>query len=408
MGPHGEKEASYFTVREIWSPVQIEWAQLPGDFSGALPVENRYYETPLNECSFAWKLVNFSTPFSEQAESSTRVEGRLAGPNVGPGEQGILQLPLPANWRESGALELSAFSRTGVELMKWSWPIDVAKSSTAESGAVKQTDGKPFEVTAGKTVWRFSPASGQLVGCSVAGTELGFGRGPVLYAGTLENALEFSNDWKAEAKSEGDSVVVESKNINDGSHFRWTVSPDGSAALDYEFAAIENALAYCAVGFDLEESNVASKRWLGAGPHRIWGNRLKGPQFGLWEDEYNDNITGVNWGKPEFKGIFGRVDWMEIGLKSGSSLLVDADSRASLGILRPKNADETRNEKNGVGPVHAWWHYPESGGLHLFHKLPGVGTKFANAEALGPQGEPKKLTGTLSGRIVFRAKGQSE
>lgn len=402
VGPNGEKEASYFTVREIWSPVQIEMKKLPEDFNGEILVENRYLETALNECSFGWKLLDCTGPLSETAKRSLRSEGRLDGPSIAPGEKGTLKLPLPGDWKKSSALELTAFSRTGVELMEWSWQVGATKAPAQASGEVKQADGNPYEITTNNTVWSFSPENGQLIGCSVSGKETGLANGPLRYAGTLEKALEFPSDWKANASRQGDSIVVDSKNAADGSTFRWTVSPDGSATLDYEFAAIDDALAYCAVGFDLDDSDVASKRWLGAGPHRIWSNRLKGPQFGLWETEYNDHVTGLNWGVPEFKGIFGNVEWMRLDLKSGSTLLVDTDSPTSLGVLRPKNADETRNEKNGVGPVRAWWHYPESGGLHLFHKLPGVGTKFANAENLGPQSEPKKVSGPITGRVVFQ------
>lgn len=407
VGPHGEKEASYFSVREIWCPVQIDLDQLPADFSGELPIENRYYETPLDQCSFEWKLSDCSGPFADTADCTVRAEGKLGGPAVAPGSKGTLKLPLPGDWQQGSLLELTAFDRTGMELMKWSWQIDAANESTTPDGdpkpaEVKQDGQNPYRVTVGETVWDFSPDSGQLIGCSVSGVETGLGNGPVLYAGTLEKALEFSDDWKSAVSRQGDSVIVSSKNSADGSSFTWTVSPDGSARLNYEFASISDAVAYCAVGFDLDESSVAGKRWLGAGPHRIWGNRLKGPQFGLWENDYNDNSTGVHWGKPEFKGIFSDVDWMRLDMKSDRALLIDTNSGASVGVLRPRNADDTRNVRNGVGPVNAWWHYPEAGGLHLFHKLPGVGTKFATAERMGPQGQPETLSGQLSGRVVFQ------
>src|ERR1035441_5137193 len=41
MGPYREKEASYYTIKQIWSPVQLPSA-LPMDFAGTLPVENHY------------------------------------------------------------------------------------------------------------------------------------------------------------------------------------------------------------------------------------------------------------------------------------------------------------------------------------------------------------------------------
>jgi hypothetical protein len=372
VGPNGEKEASYFTVRQIWSPVQIDIDKIAADFRGELPIENRYYETPLSECSFKWRLLDSSEPFSKDATLSVQAEGQLDGPPIAPGQAGTLTVPLPENWPESSVLELTAFGRTGVELMKWSWQIGSAPHSTEKiKDEISQSEQNPFEITAADTTWTFSPEDGRLIGCTEAGVEIGLGRGPVLYAGTIENTLAFPDDWQASVKRQDTSVIVESRNAADNSTFSWTITPDGSAALACNFAAIDDELAYCAVGFDLNESNVTSKRWLGVGPHRIWGNRLKGPQFGLWENEYNDHITGVNWGKPEFKGIFGGVDWMRLDLKSGYSLLIDTETDSSVGVLRPKNADKTRNIKNGVGPVHAWWHYPEDGDLQLFSQTSG-------------------------------------
>jgi hypothetical protein len=68
VGPNGEKEASYYTVREIWSPVQIPFEKLPAGFNGTFPVENRYDFTPLSKCSFQWRLLGFSGPRSATTE----------------------------------------------------------------------------------------------------------------------------------------------------------------------------------------------------------------------------------------------------------------------------------------------------------------------------------------------------
>ncbi|MEO0797140.1 MAG: glycoside hydrolase family 2 TIM barrel-domain containing protein [Verrucomicrobiota bacterium] len=400
VGPHGEKEASYFTIREIWSPIQIGQGSLPDDFDGTFPIDNQYYETNLSDRSFEWRLLDLSGPFADEAIVTTRAEGSVEGPDVAPGESGSIAIPLPTDWHQSSALELRALGRDGTEIMKWVWQIPIELEVEAESRGLQYSSEHPLEIKVGGVSWSFSLETGRLLSSSIGGQPTGFGDGPTIYAGDLEKVFETADDWTVDVSKSDDSVVIESRN-DDGSRFSWTISDEGSVALDYRFTPIDQALVYCAVGFDLPEDQVVGKRWLGQGPHRIWGNRLKGPQFGLWENAYNDHITGVNWGEPEFKGIFGQVDWMQLALASGASLLVDTDPGTSVGVLHPSNAEGPRNEHSYASPVHAWWYYPEGGGLFFFHKLPGTGTKFANAHELGPQGSPSKLSDRITGRVVF-------
>ena len=37
LGPYREKEASFFTIREIWSPVFVHLISLPENFNGRIP-----------------------------------------------------------------------------------------------------------------------------------------------------------------------------------------------------------------------------------------------------------------------------------------------------------------------------------------------------------------------------------
>lgn len=402
VGPHGEKEASFFTIREIWSPIQIPMKSLSADFNGTLPVENEYYFTNLDECRFDWSLSRFSAPMSSLARTTVVDSGSLQGVSLAPGKAGKLKLPLPRDWRSADALELVASDKDGREVMKWSWPIskDDRVGGNA-AGTLAQARGNPFDVSLGNKRWVFSPATGQLIESTIAGKDAGLGKGPVLYAETEDGVVEVSREWTATAKKKGGSILIESKSSDGRSSFTWTVSRDGTLALDYSYAPIDEELVYCAVGFDLEEDVVARKRWAGKGPYRVWGNRMKGPQFGLWENEYNDFLAGQDWGAPEFKGVFDGVDWMRIDLKSGVSLVLDTAVESAVGVLRPRNADGPLDKNSQFGPVRAWWYYPKEGGLYVFHKIPAVGSKFANANQSGPQGEPSKLQGRIQGWLSF-------
>jgi hypothetical protein len=398
VGPYGEKEGSYFTIREIWSPVQVQLEDLPAGFDGTLPVENRYQETSLDQCTFRWRLVNCSDPWADNAKTWTRDEGAMKGPPVAPGTSGSLRISLPPDWKACDLLELTAVGRNGTEILSWAWPID-REVTLRDNPAVapEQLPGRPFEVRLGDMHWSFSPETGRLLGCTRMGADCGLGNGPVLYAGTKESTLAFSGEWKPNVLKTRNSVVVASKDGN-GSWFRWTLSPGGTVSLEYGFAGITQEVAYCAVGFGLPEEEVASKQWLGDGPYRVWANRLQGPRYGLWENDYNNGITGVNWVYPEFKGVFGNVDWMRINLKSGTSILLVPEPGSDVGVLNPKNAEGGKP----ASPRSATWQYPDKGGLFLFHKVPAVGTKFKEAAALGPQSRLQTMDGPVQGTVVFR------
>ena len=66
VGPYREKEASYYTVKALWSPVQIT-APNPATFTGSLAVENRFDFTNLNQCTFHWDLGWFPDPADSTA-----------------------------------------------------------------------------------------------------------------------------------------------------------------------------------------------------------------------------------------------------------------------------------------------------------------------------------------------------
>jgi hypothetical protein len=405
VGPRREREASYFTIREIWSPVQIPLRKIPSGFDGTLPVENDYFFTTLDRCRLEWQLVRYGNSQADNTNAAVFAEGSISLPAIDPGGKGSVRLPLPEDWQANDALVLKATGSDGKELMQWSWPLrsDVAEvlAASAKSG-LEQTG--PMVFSAGDVDWSFDPATGRLLRCAVNGKETGLGNGPVLYAGTKIGALKHTGAWTVETSRVEDTFVISSRQSGSGSKFSWTLHADGRAELDFAFAPMDEELTYCAVGFDLPEENVAAKRWMGAGPYRIWANRRQGPQFGLWENNYNDTIPGHTWDYPAFKGVFGDVDWMALNLESGSSLLIQPEGLADVGVLRPSNVkdlgDKTRDSNRG--PRTATWDYPEFGGLFLFHKVPAVGTKFRAAAGMGPQSQPEQLPGPINGRVTFR------
>ena len=77
VGPHHEKEGSFYTVKEIWSPVQIMNERIGKDFDGNFVVENRYDFTSLNACTFKWEQVSFPSVFNAGDDVSVIRSGSL-------------------------------------------------------------------------------------------------------------------------------------------------------------------------------------------------------------------------------------------------------------------------------------------------------------------------------------------
>ena len=118
VGPYREREGSFYTIKELWSPIQVTRTT-----NGQLRVENHYGFTDAHQCRFTWQLRRFPRPF--EARSACRVveEGGLSAPGIPPGGTGVLQAGLPARGKEADAFALRVSDPNGRELWTWVWPL---------------------------------------------------------------------------------------------------------------------------------------------------------------------------------------------------------------------------------------------------------------------------------------------
>lgn len=132
LGPNLEREGSFYTIRDLWSPVQIEAPTLDKNFDGTLSLKNHYAFTSLGACRFTWRLQRFS----DDAKAVILAEGAADSPSIGPAMAGKLPLSLPNNWAEADALALTAIDPAGAELWTWVWPTPaLAKRLAAHPSA---------------------------------------------------------------------------------------------------------------------------------------------------------------------------------------------------------------------------------------------------------------------------------
>ncbi|MEX2399764.1 MAG: glycoside hydrolase family 2 TIM barrel-domain containing protein, partial [Rhodothermales bacterium] len=378
VGPYREKEASFFTIKEVWSPVSIDEPALTPSFDGRLVVENRYHFTDVSDVTFAWELVEFPGPADGATGHHVMEAGRMMGPDLAPGTQGYLELDLPASWYFHDALFLTATDPHGREIMRWTWmirsPVDMASRWTAastdsvivaplSSGVLLRSGGVEAEIDG---------ATGLLRTLRRDGVDMPLADGPRL---TSENG-ELSG---LTTGARGRARYAEARFEGSMQHVTWTMLPGGWLELSYRYLE-GGAHDQLGASFDFPEEEVESIRWLGQGPYRVWKNRMRGMHFDVWEKAYNDAVTGLRWQYPEFKGHHAHLYWAVLETHSGPLTVVSGTQDLFLRLFTPSD---------GVDPRHTAVTFPD-GDLSFMNAIPPIGTKFHPADELGPQGAPNR------------------
>jgi len=329
LGPFREKEGSFFTIKDVWSPVQlVSGSWLPKTFDGSLIVENGYSFTNLNQCRFSAVLKKFDF-LGDDVKTRTL---DIPSPDVAPGLTGHLCIPVPEDFAEWDALSISAFGLDGKELYTWT-----------------------------KTIGNASEFASALLSEDAGACEALMNEGKLVGLKSGDDILPLSNCRYA-MEDVGKAEKIEVINRQDG----WV-----------EVSYLFNGTAKCnnvGVTFDFPEDKVRCMRWLGGGPYRVWKNRIRGAEFGLWEKAYNDTMTGESWDYPEFKGYHSRMFAADIDTDYGILRIVFATDDLYLHILTPKSGNA-----NTVGL------FPE-GQISILNVISPVGTKFSDRTDSGPQG----------------------
>jgi hypothetical protein len=184
VGPYRQKEASFYTIKEIWSPIYIDLETLPEDFDGTLRIWNRYDFTNLRDCIFEVKLADFPSPKDKAAGHKTFFQRTFPGPDIEPHGDGLLRLDLPPAWRTADVLYLTAYGPGRQELWTWSWGTEGLKQSVGKGVVLlrdatelvaAQEAAKEIRLTAGNLALVWDRRSTWVTRVTVAGQEIGFG-----------------------------------------------------------------------------------------------------------------------------------------------------------------------------------------------------------------------------------------
>lgn len=393
VGPHREKEGSYFTIKELWSPVYIDKRSISKSFNGKIAIENRYLYTNLSQCRFEWKL--FSFPKAGEATTIQKLvqKGTAKAPPLAPGEKGLLTITLPANTK-ADALYLTAYGPKGDTVCTWSWaliePEEIIQSLrlVTKTGSVTATqEGQSLAVICDGITYRFDTATGFLQKVFNGKKDISFGNGPSL-AGVKLTLRQFRN------YRQGDAYVVEPSYADNRFNVKWVFQTGKLPKLEYSYSQ-RGPADFLGITFTFPEEKINGMKWMGRGPYRVWKNRLKGQQFGVWEKAYNNTITGESWNYPEFKGWHSDLYWMKLQNKESDFIVYTDRQNIFLEMLKPQKPKGAGNE-NTSPP------FPD-GNIGFMHAISAIGTKFQPAESMGPQSQKNMQMNytPLNGALYF-------
>lgn len=407
VGPHHEREGSFYTVKQIWSPVQVMNTSLPDNFDGTFNIENRYDFTNLKDCKFKWVLKSLKT------EEKILNQGEVNGTDIAPHSAGTLKINLPQNWRNADALYLTAYGKDNEELWTWDW--DWKQSSEYYPFAYKggklttQDNDKTLQASAGNTTLTFDKSTGLLSSVQQNGKSIAFEKGPRFIAARrgdrsmdvyynhddneARSKERIYDDISGESKltsfnfkSYTDSIVVTADYFGNMRQAKWIIQSNGNIQLDYAYQ-YDGTVELMGIMFEYPENQVVSKRWLGEGPYRVWQNRIHGTNFGIWENDYNDPIPGETFIYPEFKGYFNNWKWLSLKTTEGTINIGNVSGSKYLGVYTPRDGRDA-----------LLYTIPQSG-IAMLEVIPAVRNKVNSTDLVGPSSQAQWSEGLHRGSI---------
>lgn len=378
LGPFHEKEGSYYTIKEVWSPIYFQHKEITPAFEGFFILENRYHYTNTKDCGFSWELVK--NPPLHTKMAPVKIQGTAESPTILPGEKDTFKIDLPNDWDEFDFLYITAINPQGDKIFTWSWPIkrpkDITTSLVGFEGKGKLSVAKKdtrLIVNTGDLEVSFDTITGMLAGVKQSGKNISFTNGPVLCEGESTFTELTYTDLT-------DSIIVNAHFDKESVYktLQWTVYPSGWLKLEVVYSPTVERHDLMGITFSYPEENVKSIDWMGDGLYRVWKNRMRGNKLGVWHKEYNNTITGqTEYVYPEFKGFHSRMYWLTINTTERPFTVITPDEDLFFCMYTPGAPNDPYN----TAPK-----FP-AGDISFLQGITPMGTKCLQTYRMGPMSE---------------------
>lgn len=397
VGPHREREASWYTIRDVWSPLQIAPVAVRPQWDKTIRIDNGQLFSSLDEVKMRYEVLSLPLP-DETAERSIMEQGELQLPDAAPGERVKVEIPIQTG--RGDVLRLTALRADGDTMNVWTWPMKYADEywqAHRPLAGKQSTDGQAS--VSGTTLLSasgiqavFDPQTGLLAHLYNNGREIPFNNGPVPVG--MKMKLK-----KVTSRMEGNDALLVMHYTGAADSIVWRMTADGLLGMDavildrkdggrYEGEFFDREVRNLGFSFSYPESAVKGMRWLGRGPYRVWRNRQRGTLHDIWQKDYNNTVTGQPEADgrlvyPEFKGYHANLYWAEM-LSDTAPMTVGTETDGL--YYRVFTPEEPRERNNGE---HTMQPFPE-GDLSFLLEIPGI-KSYKPIEQLGPQAQPSHI-----------------
>jgi len=397
VGPWREKEGSFYTVREVWAPIQFKPLYITPSFNGDFMISNTYLFTNLNKCTMKYRLYSVSSPLKGN-EQVLLSEGVVNLPSLKPGETGTAHMNLPTGFFQGDVLELEAYDKYGKTICDWTWPVKYTKeyfetqrsrAITADK-AVVQKNKEEIVLSAGEISIVFNNEDGSLTEVKRGVQTIPLNNGPIPVGMKVRYQEGYTrmdgNDALFVAKYQGaiDSIV-------------WRMTGDGLLGMDavilnsrtgkkFGEAFFDKEVYNFGLSFSFPEKEVKSMRWMGRGPYRVWKNRIKGTNYGLWQKDYNNTVTGESFENliyPEFKGYHANLYWATLESDNVPFTVYSESDGLYFRVFTPEEPVHRRNGENTM------WEFP-TGDISFLYDIPAMRSGKSIPEH-GPKSQPSTI-----------------
>ncbi|MDE6291748.1 MAG: beta-galactosidase, partial [Muribaculaceae bacterium] len=311
------------------------------------------------DCSMKWHAYRVSSP--EEGGIKTLVaSGDVALPSIAPSETGRARFTLPEAFFEADVFEVEMFDPYGRSVLTRTWPVKFAAGYHASRDVVNDRNGaKPgfsesddaVTLISSSVSVTFDRLSGMITDIKANGRKVPFGEGPVA-VGMRAKVRDSS------IRKDGDDAVFTVRYDGGIDSIVWRMDSKRDLTMDAVMlnragGKIDGNPVYgdritdIGLTFSYPESEVKGMKWLGAGPYRVWKNRQRGANFGLWHKDYNNTVTGSSFENliyPEFKGYHGMLYWAVLEGENSDITVSSATDGVFLRVFTPQEPEGIKGE----------------------------------------------------------------